>query len=587
MSLFGAKPTTTQPSVFTFGAASAVSTGAPLFGSTTTSTAKPLFGAATTSSAPLFGSVAAPATSGSLFGSTGAAPVFGGVSSSAPLFGATTSTVAKPLFGSTTTSAPLFGSAPAPAGSLFSSTAKSSAPLFGGSTTTTSAPLFGAAPSGSLFGAATTAPTSSLGGGLFGSKPAAGGFGFPSTSARPGGLFGAVTAQATPVTTLQDVIQNSESLVRSLTAPDLYGDERDTIVMKLNQLLAACGVSGGYFKADQQPIAYNSNGPFYRFKAIGYNRRSEYRESDGIVALILNVNYDQLSTTSQRQKLIDALNFVCGNNTNVRTHLESVRPLPGDNSTEVLIYVTEKGKGRISSKELCAYLKQPSQEGQLKSQLCVTEIVARSSMDDAKLRAFLEAPPAGFDAQVWKQAVKENPDPERLIPYPIRGFDQLRRRQELQTAEIRVVERAIDGLKQRLVTAGNDLANGNSRYAVCRQRQKELSYRLLRCLAMQTVVQRYSVAVDVREERLESRLEALNAALVAPNQIKSRLAALLDFLRSNPDVLKPTAESPISLKDSEAAQIKKYMSRCQQALEAVVSVVNSNLNDLKIMSAQT
>lgn len=63
-----------------------------------------------------------------------------------------------------------------------------------------------------------------------------------------------------------------------------------------------------------------------------------------------------------------------------------------------------------------------------------------------------------------------------------------------------------------------------------RQRQKELSYRLLRCLTMQTLVQRYSVAVDVREEKLESRLEALNAALVAPNQIKVIFVSVMVFL---------------------------------------------------------
>lgn len=38
----------------------------------------------------------------------------------------------------------------------------------------------------------------------------------------------------------------------------------------------------------------------------------------------------------------------------------------------------------------------------------------------------------GFDSQIWQQAVRENPDPDKLLPYPIRGFEQLRKRQELQ-----------------------------------------------------------------------------------------------------------------------------------------------------------
>lgn len=38
----------------------------------------------------------------------------------------------------------------------------------------------------------------------------------------------------------------------------------------------------------------------------------------------------------------------------------------------------------------------------------------------------------GFDMQLWRQAIHDNPDPQHLVPYPIRGFEQLRKRQELQ-----------------------------------------------------------------------------------------------------------------------------------------------------------
>lgn len=44
---------------------------------------------------------------------------------------------------------------------------------------------------------------------------------------------------------------------------------------------------------------------------------------------------------------------------------------------------------------------------------------------------------AGFDASLWAQAVRENPDPEKLLPYPIRGFEQLRARQKAQIENVR------------------------------------------------------------------------------------------------------------------------------------------------------
>lgn len=67
-------------------------------------------------------------------------------------------------------------------------------------------------------------------------------------------------------------------------------------------------------------------------------RRSDYCDSDGIVALTMGVNYEQLSTAAQRQKFIDAMNVVLGNNTNVRAHIELIRPLP-DNQTEVCFHI--------------------------------------------------------------------------------------------------------------------------------------------------------------------------------------------------------------------------------------------------------
>ena len=39
---------------------------------------------------------------------------------------------------------------------------------------------------------------------------------------------------------------------------------------------------------------------------------------------------------------------------------------------------------------------------------------------------------SGIDARIWEQAKLDNPDPRRMIPVPIVGFDELHQRLRLQ-----------------------------------------------------------------------------------------------------------------------------------------------------------
>ncbi|VDN01417.1 unnamed protein product [Thelazia callipaeda] len=516
-----------------------------------------LFGAsklATTSSAPIF-------SFGTASSSTANKPVFGTTTTQSSLFNASVVTTVQPsLFGTavaTTTQPSLFGMP----------TATTTQPSLFGSINTTSSQF-------SLFGNTSTTSASSQPGGLF--APKMGTATGILSSSKPGGIFSTQTStqQAPQFSTVQDLIQNSEYLIRSLTSPDLFGDERDGVVAKLNQLLAACGIGDGYHSGDQKPVAYNMDNPFYQFKAVGYSRRSDYADIDGIVALTLGINYEQLSTVAQRQKFIDSMNIVLGNNTNVRCHIELIRPLP-DNQTEVLLYVIEKGKGRPSSKELCAYLKQPTQETQLKNHFCVVTIVPRTTIDGAKKDAFVKNPPPGFDAQVWQQAVRENPDPEKLLPYPIRGFEQLRKRQDMQAAEIRLEERVFEDLKQRISKISNELNAGKNVFSYRQQRHKELSHRLLRCLAMQSLLMQYTLNIDDVEENLETRLEALNASIIGPQQIKSRITNLLAILHDESETLKVRDCVSLKLTEKDIKLIKN---------EDVFSICREKIDDKKVLN---
>ncbi|KAK6750107.1 hypothetical protein RB195_002227 [Necator americanus] len=525
----------------------------------------------------------------SLFGSK---PLFGSTATSATTsgftFGSTaTTTTSSSLFGSTTTttpaSKPLFGSVPqsGTTTSLFGTTTTTSGGLFGSKTTTTttaSGGLFGSATTGGLFSKPATSGFGSTGGtGLFGSKPLG------------GGLFGsAATAQPATETkqTIQGILQESDALVRSLTKVELFGDERDEMVAKLNQLAAALGTGCGYYKDGQQPVQYTQGGPFHRIKAIGYNRTSEYADSDGIVALVVKASFTDYQTSEQKQKFVDTLFVILGSKPTIHAHIESVKALP-DNLTEVCVYVTEKFRGRISSKELAQFFNQATQKQQLETQLKVDKekIVCRVKMDKQQKELYLKDPPTGFDASLWAQAVRENPDPEKLLPYPIRGFEQLRARQKAQIENVQVENAVVEAMKSRIARLETSVTAASVQLAQQKVIQQRLSHRLLRVLSMQMLSQRFTQGIDATEESMQSALESINARLNAPYQIKERIAEISETLRTDDAALRSSLSKEANFIDeADALNLKKYLDRCQDGLESLVAVLNSNLEDLQLMT---
>lgn len=404
-----------------------------------------------------------------------------------------------------------------------------------------------------------------------------------------GGLFGSAAAQPAVETkqTIQGILQDSDALVRSLTKVELFGDERDDMIAKLNQLAAALGVGAGYYKDGQQPVQYNQGGPFHRIKAIGYNRTSQHSDSDGIVALVVKAPVTEYQTSEQKQKFLDGLFVVLGSKPTIHAHIESVTALP-DNFTEICIYVTEKFRGRIASKELSQYLNQATQKQQLETQLKVDKdkIVSRVQMDKQQKELYLRDPPTGFDASLWTQAVKENPDPERLVPYPIRGFEQLRARQKGHIDNVHAQNHVVEAMKSRIAHIEANVSAVSVQLARQKVIQKQLSHRLLRVLSMQLMSQRFTHGIDATEESMQSALESINARLNAPQQIKSRIAEISETLRVEDGNLRSSLSKESDfLDEADALNLKRYLDRCQDGLESLVAVLESSFEDIQLLVA--
>ncbi|KAK0416156.1 hypothetical protein QR680_012319 [Steinernema hermaphroditum] len=549
MSLFGGAATTSAPATSTpslFGAAPATSTPS-------------LFGAAPATSTPsLFG--AAPAkTTPSLFG---AAPA----TSTPSLFGAAPATSTPSLFGAApATSTPsLFGAAPA----------KTTPSLFGAAPATSTPSLFGATPAKttpSLFGAAPAAGTS-----LFGAAPA--------TTAPS--LFGAAPAAAQQRGTVEDLIQNSSALVASVGDPQVYPDERNGILAQLNQLQAVVGAGKGYYSTTAGPVEYNMNGPYFRLKGVCYNRMSNYDDADGMVSLVLKVPATKVASSQVRQQIVDELRIIMGNKPNLMPRIASVISLPND-KTEVTFYVEERGKGRLECNLLAMYFKEDAQYKALQTKLEVEQLIPRTGISKQYLRHYLENAPEGFDPNVWAQAVAENPDPEKLIPFPIRGIDELLDRQKRQKLEMNLQNNIVADMEEHVKVARRELSQIHSRMLAQRQKQKQLSYRLLRVLAMQTLIQRYGARLDDSEIKLRIHLERLSSQLNGPGNLKERLLTVMNVLKTEmPRLIERQAQLNDPTKVFRGLDLNKfrdYLAEIQTALEQVYEVCVEHRNDLEVM----
>jgi nuclear pore complex protein Nup54 len=110
-------------------------------------------------------------------------------------------------------------------------------------------------------------------------------------------------------------------LIKVLSDPEIHGDERDGVVAKLNQFLAAVGTGKGYHQplkstqpaglmavgTDGTPFEFKEDNIFHRLKGVVYNRLSQHKNSEGMVSLILNVSSNdrkQMAESEQgRQKV--------------------------------------------------------------------------------------------------------------------------------------------------------------------------------------------------------------------------------------------------------------------------------------------
>ncbi|CAL8080546.1 unnamed protein product [Calicophoron daubneyi] len=534
-----------------------------------------------------------------------------------PGFGAASNSPVQTGFGASTTSSSFGGfgfgtTTTAQSGLLHSPFSTQTTNLFGGlSGGTTSFGTNATKTTSSLFPSTLSTPaTQSLG--AFGSQPSVGfgsSFGHPQSTTSSLFSFSAATNTSLggPTQAQQMAQQNSiDAFFASLCQPLMFGDERDTILARWDQLQAMWGTGMGYSSLG---IAnYTPQNTFARFKSIAYNLLPTSTDADGLVCLYLSRPFSEVF--SQRQGLQDYLFRLLGGRPNLQLVIEEVRPCTEEeNHSEVILKVIERQPtGNITNvpaSELAKYLSGPTVASQLQSQLCVYKLTSEVCPSSAQLTAYNENPPAGIDRLIWEQARTENPHPDRLIPVPLVGFADLKRRRLDQVAFSRQQSSILKNVGELVQEMKTGQLAISQKVAQLKRKQVELSHRVLQVLRRQEIHRRAGFAISADEEALRCGLERIWAELTSPRGLRIRFQdALASFRAMGEDVTgsnkenndKPgsagaairidgTVESHNNwnLDEDSWSELKEYLSQRQNGIRELQHLLSEMSASLKVM----
>lgn len=522
---FGTSTTTTAP---TFG------TGATGFGfgaPATTSTVGFGFGQPSASTVPStgfsFGQPTAPSTAGTTFG-------FGQPSATGFGFGAQTT---RP-FGAPASSTPGFSFGAGLGG-------------FGTAPTTTQSSLLGG---GSLFSTG------------FGTSGAAGTTGFGATATAPA--------------------NNVANIAAALSLPAVFNDERDSILAKWNQLQAFWGTGKGYFSASAPPVVFTPENPFCRFKAIGYCALPVSKPEDGLVSLAFGKKLEEVQP--MQLQIVEGLHRVLGSKQTLSVCVDGFKGLATD-KCELVIYLVERSPTgaarRIPSNDLAQFLNQLSIRPQL-TQMGIQAVFPRASLSKEWIKQYLDNPPCGIDALLWQQAKLDNPDPERLIPVPIIGFAELRRRFKLQEHEIKQHQNRLDIIAEDIARLQRQQATTVAKIEEQKRKHNELSHRTLQVMVRQEVSRKLGFGIQPEEEQLRVVLESTLAELSAPTQFKGRLNELVSQIKmQNNQVGCPAVPVSCNLDERFVDEIRMHLKSQQDGITHLIKILKNDIEDLRSIEA--
>ncbi|XP_003741926.1 probable nucleoporin Nup54 [Galendromus occidentalis] len=331
----------------------------------------------------------------------------------------------------------------------------------------------------------------------------------PATSFSFGGASAPTAAIGGAQQQSQQALQDVTLIATAVTVPMIYNDERDKIIATFNQLQAKWGRGKGFHSQSGPPVNFTPDNPFCKFRTIGYNALPTYRPEEGLVCLLINKRVEEVTGASP--SFTEALHRDVIKSQNISVFLDSINDM-GNNQTQVVVYVYEKSPTGTGKKFTSGELMNAFEQASCKAALANLGVVNMTEMTEISKNAveqYLANPPPGIDALLWEQAKADNPDPSKLIPVPLIGFEDLSRRMKFQCDYQERQKARLEKMAEEAAELEKKCESSRCRVEELREKQYNIAHRILKVIAAFEVNRKMGFGIQSEEETLKASLEEI------------------------------------------------------------------------------
>ncbi len=231
-------------------------------------------------------------------------------------------------------------------------------------------------------------------------------------------------------------------------------------------------------------------------------------------------------------------------------------------------------------------------------QISVSNFYPLIGLTEEQIKKYLDKPPAGFDHALWDQGKKKNPNPKKLLPVQIVGFQEINKRFKLQDQENHAQKVTINLINDKIETVNSRNTIIKSKIEQFKARNEDLEQRILKILINYELRRKSGIQMQENEKYLSNILESYEIELSSPINKEIREQKINDFneiisqLESSAsnDLSKrqmtSLSTSTNSLNQSQLSdltnltEVQKSLREQHLAFKSLIEIINQDMKDL-------